>query len=79
MFTKLTSDWKELTTYQVFMNMVVVWEIFCWFCVGEIIGKRSLRGFKVGYSSATSGSVMMTPKVYPDEFANLSPLPESKK
>ena len=37
----------DVTTSQAALNAVVAFEVFCWFCVGEIIGKGSIVGYNV--------------------------------
>merc|ERR1712168_4096 len=35
----LRGGWYKQTTSQAALNVVVGFEIFCWFCIGECIGK----------------------------------------
>ena len=37
----------SVTTSQAALNALCTFEVFCWFCVGECIGKGSLIGYNV--------------------------------
>ena len=51
-FGKLVSgarqgNWKRVTVKEGFVNTLITLEVLCWFFVGEVIGKRHLRGYDV--------------------------------
>ena len=35
------------TTSKAALNLVCLAEVMCWYCVGEIIGKKSIVGYNV--------------------------------
>lgn len=39
--------WKQLTVREAWLNTLVAAEVFCWFYVGECIGKRHFVGYDV--------------------------------
>ena len=45
--TLKSGQWMQKTTREGFQNVLVGLEIGCWFIVGEIIGRRSIVGYKV--------------------------------
>lgn len=56
----------SVTTSQAALNALCTFEVFCWFCVGECIGKGSLIGYNVwssttnvNYSIYYSGSLIL--------------------
>ncbi|XP_015174140.1 PREDICTED: ATP synthase subunit g, mitochondrial [Polistes dominula] len=42
-----TGRYKELTVREAWLNTLVAIEIYCWFYVGECIGKRHIVGYDV--------------------------------
>ncbi|XP_011311523.1 ATP synthase subunit g, mitochondrial [Fopius arisanus] len=42
-----TGAYKDLTVKEAFVNTLVGIEIWCWFFIGECIGKRHLVGYDV--------------------------------
>ncbi|XP_015783091.1 ATP synthase subunit g, mitochondrial [Tetranychus urticae] len=42
-----TGRWARVTVREGLVNAIITAEVICWFFVGEIIGKRSLIGYKV--------------------------------
>ncbi|XP_055539149.1 ATP synthase subunit g, mitochondrial [Wyeomyia smithii] len=42
-----TGAWKNLTVREAWLNSLVTAEVFFWFYVGEVIGKRHLVGYNV--------------------------------
>ncbi|KAK2576674.1 hypothetical protein KPH14_005335 [Odynerus spinipes] len=42
-----TGRYKELTVREAFLNTLVAAEVYCWFFIGECIGKRHIVGYKV--------------------------------
>ncbi|XP_014611154.1 PREDICTED: ATP synthase subunit g, mitochondrial [Polistes canadensis] len=42
-----TGRYKELTIREAWLNTLVAIEIYCWFYIGECIGKRHIVGYKV--------------------------------
>ncbi|XP_050459013.1 ATP synthase subunit g, mitochondrial [Cataglyphis hispanica] len=42
-----TGRYREVTVREAVINTLVAAEIYCWFFVGECIGKRHLVGYKV--------------------------------
>ncbi|CAH1407755.1 unnamed protein product [Nezara viridula] len=42
-----TGKWKNITVREAWLNTLVTVEVFCWFYVGECIGKRSIVGYKI--------------------------------
>ena len=45
--TMKSGRWMQKTTREGFQSVLVGLEIGCWFFVGEIIGRRSIVGYKV--------------------------------
>ncbi|KAF7388109.1 hypothetical protein HZH66_010876 [Vespula vulgaris] len=39
--------YKELTVREAWLNTLVAIEVYCWFYIGECIGKRHIVGYKV--------------------------------
>lgn len=39
--------WKNLTVRDAWLNTLVTIEVFCWFYIGECIGKRHFVGYDV--------------------------------
>lgn len=39
--------WKELSVKEAWVNYLITIEVICWFYVGEVIGKRHVRGYDV--------------------------------
>lgn len=39
--------YKELTVREAWLNTLVALEVYCWFYIGECIGKRHIVGYKV--------------------------------
>lgn len=39
--------WREMTVREAWLNTLVTVEVFCWFYVGECIGKRHIVGYNV--------------------------------
>lgn len=39
--------YRDVTVREAFINTLVAAEIYCWFFIGECIGKRHLIGYKV--------------------------------
>ena len=37
----------QVTTSAAALNAVAAFEIWCWYCVGEILGKGSIVGYNV--------------------------------
>ncbi|KAF7998339.1 hypothetical protein HCN44_009737 [Aphidius gifuensis] len=42
-----TGAYRNLTVREAWVNTLVAVEIYCWFFIGECIGKRSLVGYDV--------------------------------
>nr|BAN20751.1 hypothetical protein [Riptortus pedestris] len=42
-----TGKWKTVTVREAWLNTLITVEVFCWFYVGEVIGKRHLVGYEV--------------------------------
>lgn len=42
-----TAKWKNFTVREAGLNTLVAIEIWCWFFVGECIGKLHIVGYKV--------------------------------
>lgn len=42
-----TGAWRKLTVKEAWLNTLVTVEVLCWFFVGEVIGKRHVRGYDV--------------------------------
>ncbi|KAI4503012.1 hypothetical protein M0802_002056 [Mischocyttarus mexicanus] len=42
-----TGRYKELTVREAWLNTLVAIEVYCWFYVGECIGKRHIVGYDV--------------------------------
>ncbi|XP_029163155.1 ATP synthase subunit g, mitochondrial [Nylanderia fulva] len=42
-----TGRYREVTVREAVINTLVAVEIYCWFFVGECIGKRHIVGYKV--------------------------------
>ncbi|KAG8035778.1 hypothetical protein G9C98_001434 [Cotesia typhae] len=42
-----TGGYKNLTVSEAWLNTLVFIEVWCWFFIGEVIGKRHLVGYKV--------------------------------
>ncbi|XP_011500001.1 PREDICTED: ATP synthase subunit g, mitochondrial-like [Ceratosolen solmsi marchali] len=42
-----SGSFKQLTVKEAWLNTLVAVEIYCWFFIGECIGKRNLIGYKV--------------------------------
>ena len=42
-----TGRWKTTTVREAWLNTLITAEVFLWFFVGEIIGKRHIVGYKV--------------------------------
>ncbi|KAF6208611.1 hypothetical protein GE061_017069 [Apolygus lucorum] len=45
--TATSGRWKEITVKEAWLNTLVATEVFCWFYVGECIGKFNLVGYKI--------------------------------
>lgn len=39
--------YKNLTVKEAWLNTLVAVEVWCWFYIGEVIGKRHIVGYKV--------------------------------
>lgn len=42
-----TGKYRELTVREAWLNTLVAVEVWCWFYIGECIGKRHIVGYKV--------------------------------
>ncbi|XP_017771173.1 PREDICTED: ATP synthase subunit g, mitochondrial-like [Nicrophorus vespilloides] len=42
-----SGSWKETPVREAWLNTLVTVEVFCWFYVGECIGKRHIVGYDV--------------------------------
>ncbi|XP_012273832.1 ATP synthase subunit g, mitochondrial [Orussus abietinus] len=42
-----TGAYRNLTVREALLNSLVAIEVYCWFFIGECIGKRHLIGYKV--------------------------------
>lgn len=42
-----TGAWKNATVKEAWLNTLVTIEVFCWFYIGECIGKRHFVGYDV--------------------------------
>ncbi|KAH9389649.1 hypothetical protein TYRP_007196 [Tyrophagus putrescentiae] len=42
-----SGKWRELPVKEAFVNYLIAVEVICWFYVGEVIGKRHVRGYDV--------------------------------
>ncbi|XP_033220447.1 ATP synthase subunit g, mitochondrial [Belonocnema kinseyi] len=42
-----TGRYRELTVKEAWLNTLVCIEVYCWFFIGECIGKRHLIGYNV--------------------------------
>ncbi|XP_051174442.1 ATP synthase subunit g, mitochondrial-like [Leptopilina boulardi] len=42
-----TGAYRELTIKEAWLNTLVCIEVYCWFFIGECIGKRHLPGYNV--------------------------------
>lgn len=42
-----SGSWKKFTIREAGLNTLVAIEVWCWFFVGECIGKHHLVGYKV--------------------------------
>lgn len=42
-----TGAWKNVPVREAWLNTLVTVEVFCWFYIGECIGKRHLVGYNV--------------------------------
>ncbi|KAF4528112.1 hypothetical protein B566_EDAN016593 [Ephemera danica] len=42
-----TGRWRQLTVREATLNTLVTAEVFCWFFIGECIGKRHIVGYNV--------------------------------
>uniref|UniRef100_A0A0A9VU16 ATP synthase subunit g n=1 Tax=Lygus hesperus TaxID=30085 RepID=A0A0A9VU16_LYGHE len=45
--TATSGRWKQITVKEAWLNALVATEVFCWFYVGECIGKFNLVGYKI--------------------------------
>jgi F-type H+-transporting ATPase subunit g len=42
-----SGSYKQLTVKQAWLNTLVAIEVYCWFFIGECIGKRHIVGYNV--------------------------------
>lgn len=42
-----TGAWRNATVKEAWLNTLITVEVICWFYVGEVIGKRHVRGYDV--------------------------------
>ena len=45
-----TRSYRNMTVREAWINAMVGLEVFCWFWVGECIGKGSLIGYPIGHA-----------------------------